>query len=290
MSVWAAKIRKEMARAASDFNLIQPGDRILVAVSGGKDSAIMLLLLEEMRRRAPFRFEVQPVLLDQKQPGFDLRDFRNWLLNEHGLVLTVLEEDTYGIVVAKTAPGKSFCGLCSRLRRGILYNYAFDNGFSKIALGHHREDLNETLLMNLFYGGKIATMAPLLSSDDGRNHVIRPMVYVPESWISSYAEEIRVPVIPCNLCGNQEGLKRARMKQLIADLSLDYDQVAASMSRALANVAVDKLLDRRIGGRGALEPAPEASELRVSPGNDRGCAGQLSVFADVSDCDVESQI
>jgi tRNA 2-thiocytidine biosynthesis protein TtcA len=246
MTDWASRIRKEMSRAASDYGLIEAGDRILVAISGGKDSAVMLLLLNEMKKMAPFPFEIQAAMLDQKQPGFDATTYRQWLLQEHGLSMVLLEEDTYSIVTAKTEPGKSYCGLCSRLRRGILYNYAFDNGYTKIALGHHRDDLNETFLMNLFYGGKLATMAPRLVSDDQRNCVIRPMVYVPEDWIGAYARQIGVPVIPCNLCGNQEGLKRARMKALINELSLEYDQVGASMNRALANVAVDKLLDRRL--------------------------------------------
>lgn len=246
MSPLGQKIRKEVTKAVGEYRLIEPEDHILVAVSGGKDSAVMMLMLEELRRRAPFRFSLEAVLLDQKQPGFNVREFKNWLLNEHGLGLTVLEEDTYSIVKAKTAPGKSFCGLCSRLRRGILYTYARNNGFTKIALGHHRDDLNETLLMNLFYGGKLSAMAPKLQASDGFNCVIRPMVWVPEAWIASYALELGMPVIPCSLCGNQEGLKRARMKALIAELSEEYDQVAWSMSRALSNVAADRLLDQRI--------------------------------------------
>jgi tRNA 2-thiocytidine biosynthesis protein TtcA len=245
MSATAEKIRKEMVRAIVDFGLIEPGDKLLVAVSGGKDSAVMTLMLEQIRKRAPFSFDFQAVLLDQKQPGFDVASFRDWLKTRHKIELTVIEEDTFSIVKDKTAPGKSFCGLCSRLRRGILYTYARNNGFSKIALGHHREDINETVLMNMFYGGKIATMSPKLVSIDKRNIVIRPMVYVPEDWIKSLAAKLEIPVIPCNLCGNQEGLARARIKNLIRELAVGYDQVGTSLASALGNVVTDSLLDRR---------------------------------------------
>jgi tRNA 2-thiocytidine biosynthesis protein TtcA len=240
------KIRKSMVRAIVDFEMLQDSDRLLVAVSGGKDSTAMLLLLEEIRQRAPYSFEIAAVLLDQKQPGFDVSEFRGWLLAEHGIPLTVLEEDTYSVVTAKTEPGKSYCGLCSRLRRGILYTYAFNNGFTKIALGHHRDDLNETVLLNMFYGGKIATMSPKLLSDDGRNTVSRPLVYVAEADIKELAAALSFPIIPCNLCGSQDGMKRAKIKAMLNDFSRDYDQLGTSIANSLGNIAPDKLLDRRL--------------------------------------------
>ena len=240
------KIRKSMVRAIVDFEMLHDSDRLLVAVSGGKDSTAMLLLLEEIRQRAPYSFEIAAVLLDQKQPGFDVSEYREWLFAEHGIPLTVLEEDTYSVVTAKTEPGKSYCGLCSRLRRGILYTYAFNNGFTKIALGHHRDDLNETVLLNMFYGGKIATMSPKLLSDDGRNTVIRPLVYVAEADIKELATALSFPIIPCNLCGSQDGMKRAKIKAMLNDFSQEYDQLGTSIANSLGNIAPDKLLDRRL--------------------------------------------
>lgn len=236
------KIRKLMTSALSDFRMIEPNDRVLVAVSGGKDSSTMLLGLREIQRKSQIPFSLQPAILDQKQPGFDVREFRTWT-KEQGFELTVLEEDTYAIVKEKTEPGRSFCGLCSRLRRGILYTYASRHGFNKIALGHHRDDLNETLLLNLFYGGKIATMSPYMTSQNGRNTIIRPMAYVSEKKIETFAKSISIPVIPCRLCGNQEGLKRARIKTFLQEMEKGYDQLGTSMLSALGNVAPNMLLD-----------------------------------------------
>ena len=167
------KIRKKVVSAISDYDMLEEGDRVMVAVSGGKDSSILLLMLNEIQKRAKFSFTVDAVILDQKQPGFDCHKFAEWL-GERGLGLKIIEEDTYSIVTDKVEEGKTFCGLCSRLRRGILYNYAHANGYNKIALGHHRDDLLETVLMNMFFNGRISSMPPKLKSDDGRNTVIRP--------------------------------------------------------------------------------------------------------------------
>jgi tRNA 2-thiocytidine biosynthesis protein TtcA len=232
-------VRKQMVAAMDRFGLIEAHDRVLVAVSGGKDSAIMYELLCDIQKRAPFAFELQPLILDQKQPGFDVKDFKTWI-ETFGTSLIVLEEDTYSIVKEKTQPGKSYCGLCSRLRRGILYNYAFEHGYTKIALGHHRDDLNETLLMNMFFNGQIASMPAKLLSDDKRNTVIRPMVYVKESDIVILSQDI--PIIPCRLCGSQEGMQRARIKSLIENLSKDIPHIASSLLNAQENTRFSQLL------------------------------------------------
>lgn len=234
-----------MVTAINDFEMIDDGDKILLAVSGGKDSAIMTLMFDEIRKRSQRKFSFEAVILDQKQPGFEVSEFRDWLA-KYGIPLRVLEEDTYSIVKAKIPAGKTFCGLCSRLRRGILYSFAADHGFSKIALGHHRDDLNETVLMNMFYSGTIASMPPKLRSDDGRNIVIRPLCYVPEEWLSHYAQELALPVIPCNLCGSQEGLRRARIKSLLSSLALETKDLQTNLLAAQGNIKVTQLLDRHL--------------------------------------------
>jgi tRNA 2-thiocytidine biosynthesis protein TtcA len=239
------KIRKSMVSAISDYSLIKENDRILVAVSGGKDSTIMVLLLNEIRRRAAFPFELKAVILDQKQPGFSAVEYVAWL-KDRGVELEILEEDTYSIVKEKVAAAKTYCGLCSRLRRGILYNYAHANGFNKIALGHHRDDLNETALLNFFYSGSLATMPPKLISDDKRNIVIRPLAYVAEKALLEYAESLNIPVIPCNLCGSQEKLKRKKIKAFLTEMEIENPRIGASMLAALSNVKKTQLLDRQL--------------------------------------------
>ncbi len=237
------KIRKTMVQTIAEQDLLEPDDRVLVAVSGGKDSTIMLLQLEQIRRRAPFEFTLEPVLLDQKQPGFDAARYADWLAS-NGFSLRILEQDTYSVVVSRTAPGKSYCGLCSRMRRGALYSFAAAEGFSKIALGHHREDLNETLLLNLFFSGVLGSMPARLESDDGRNVVIRPLAEVAEGDLIRHAEALRIPVIPCNLCGNQENARRQEMKALIAELEVRYPGLRGSMLTAQKNLRPTQLMDR----------------------------------------------
>jgi tRNA 2-thiocytidine biosynthesis protein TtcA len=239
------KIRKQIVSAVTDYELIGEGDRILVAVSGGKDSSVMLYMLEEMRKRAPISFTIQAVLLDQKQPGFSVDAYRSWV-ESIGLTLVVLEQDTYSIVKEKTEPGKSYCGLCSRLRRGILYNYAAEHGYTKIALGHHRDDFNETVLMNLFYSGMLAAMPPKLRSDDGRNVVIRPLCYLAEETIQEGAGFLNIPIIPCRLCGSQDGMKRGRVKQLLRDMEKERGDVSWNILAALQNVRPSQLMDKNI--------------------------------------------
>lgn len=234
-----------MVESISDFKLIEPGDRVMVCVSGGKDSSVLLALLAETKRRAPYSFEIEAVLLDQKQPGFDAGAFKNWIESEVGMKLTLLEQDTYSIVKEKTV-AKVYCALCSRLRRGILYDHAHNHGFSKMALGHHREDAAETLLLNLFYSGKLQAMPPKFKSDDGRNVVIRPFFAVAEEDLRELSKDWKIPTIPCNLCGSQDGLKRKRMKALISELEKTIPDIRRSMATAITNVRTSHLADSRV--------------------------------------------
>ncbi len=240
----AVHIRKQMVQAIADHNLLQQGDRVLVAVSGGKDSSIMLALLEEIRKKAPFDFFIEALILNQKQPGFRCEPFVLWVQSLN-IKITVLEEDTYSIVTNKIPEDKTYCSLCSRLRRGILYSYAQDKGFNKIALGHHRDDLIETLFLNLFYSGRLATMPPRLQANNGKNIVIRPLSYIKEAELINLSRQWKFPVIPCNLCGSQDGLKRQKIKQMMNQLRKDNPTLDGSLLKAMSNVQLNYLLDRR---------------------------------------------
>lgn len=236
-------IRRDIVKALNDFNMLENNDRLMVCVSGGKDSSILLALLTEIKRRAEINFELEAVILDQKQPGFQVESFKKWV-ESLGVKLHVLERDTYSIVKEKITDG-TYCSLCSRLRRAILYDFAFDRGFNKIALGHHKDDLLQTTLLNLFYGGHLASMPPKLKSDHGKNILIRPLCYVPESDLIQLSEQWKFPIIPCNLCGSQEGLKRQRMKKLLNELETEIPNIRASMIKALSQVQVSQLMDQR---------------------------------------------
>lgn len=252
---------RDVGRAIAAWNLVEDGDRIMVAVSGGKDSYGLLVLLEALRRRAPVRFELVAVHLDQGHPGYDGRPLEAWL-SAQGFAHRILREDTYSVVTDKIPEGKTYCSLCSRLRRGILYRAASELGCNKIALGHHQDDALETLLLNLFFAGKLAAMPARLVSDDGRHVVIRPLIYCPEPTLARFAEERAFPILPCNLCGSQSEAQRKQMKALLARLEAEHPGLKSTMLAALGNVVPSHLLDRDLTGR-AAHPTPLIEPTRL---------------------------
>ena len=235
-------LRRDVGRAIADFNMIEDGDLVMVCLSGGKDSYAMLDILLNLQRHAPIDFRLHAVNLDQKQPGFPEHVLPEYL-ESLGVDYRILEQDTYSIVTEKVPENKTYCGLCSRLRRGILYNYADSIGADKIALGHHRDDIVETLFLNMFYGGKLKAMPPKLLSDDKRNVVIRPMAYCKESEIERYAEMMAFPIIPCNLCGSQDNLQRQAIKSMLADWEKQNPGRIETIFRSIANVSLSQLAD-----------------------------------------------
>jgi len=235
------RLAHEMGRCIADYQLIEPGDRVMVAISGGKDSYTLLHLLERARQRAPVRFEIIAVHLDQGQPGYDGAALEAWL-EQQGYAHRIVRKDTYRLVTDRIPEGQTYCSMCSRLRRGILYNVAEDLGCTKIALGHHRDDAIETLMLNMMFNGALSAMPARLRSDDGRNTVIRPLLYSSERDIAAYAEQLDFPIIPCNLCGSQENLWRQQVKEMLDDLETRAPKVRQSMLAALKNVHTSHLL------------------------------------------------
>jgi len=264
-----ARLRGLVGKAIEDFRMIEDGDRVMVCLSGGKDSYTLLDVLLSLQRSAPVRFELVAVNLDQKQPGFPAQVLPDYL-TALGVPFHVIEQDTYRVVKRLIPEGRTMCGLCSRLRRGALYRYAAENGITKVALGHHRDDIVETLFLNMFFGGRLKTMPPKLLSEDGRHIVIRPMAYVPEREIERYARARQFPLIPCTLCGSQQHLQRVAVKKMLADWEREFPGRTEAIFSSLGNVTTSHLADpqafdfagleaRRVAAVAALQQAVPAS-------------------------------
>jgi len=258
----AAQLRGSVGRAIADYRMIADGDRVMVCMSGGKDSYTLLDMLLSLRRSAPVSFDLIAVNLDQKQPGFPAQVLPQYLQGL-GVPWHVIEQDTYSVVKRIVPRGRTLCGLCSRLRRGALYRFAAENGISKIALGHHRDDIVETLFLNLFFGGRLKAMAPKLLSDDGRHVVIRPLAYVAERDIERYARGRGFPLIPCRLCGSQDNMQRVAVKRMLAGWEREFPGRTESIFSALRNVEPEHLADIRrfdFGGLDGRRVAPMSEQ------------------------------
>jgi tRNA 2-thiocytidine biosynthesis protein TtcA len=258
-------LRSQVGKAIADFGMITAGDRVMVCLSGGKDSYTLLDILLSLQRGAPVDFSLVAVNLDQKQPGFPQEVLPAYLTGL-GVPYHIIEQDTYSVVKRVVPEGKTLCGLCSRLRRGALYRYAAENGITRIALGHHRDDILETFFLNLFFGGRLKAMAPKLLSDDARHIVIRPLAYVSEAEISRYARAREFPIIPCTLCGSQQNLQRLQVKRLLAGWEREFPGRVQNIFAALRNVVPTHLADTRLhdfAGLDALRcsagPVPESA-------------------------------
>jgi tRNA 2-thiocytidine biosynthesis protein TtcA len=237
-----ARLRGLVGKAIEDYAMIAEGDRVMVCLSGGKDSYTLLDVLLSLQRSAPIQFELVAVNLDQKQPGFPAHVLPEYL-GALGVPFEILEQDTYSVVKRVVPEGRTMCGLCSRLRRGRLYRYAAENGITKIALGHHRDDIVETLFLNLFFGGRMKSMPPKLLSEDGRHVVIRPLAYAPEREIDRYARAREFPIIPCKLCGSQDNLQRVAVKRMLAEWEREFPGRTETIFSAMRNVATSHLAD-----------------------------------------------
>lgn len=266
-----------MGNAIADFSMIENGDKIMVCLSGGKDSYTMLDLLLDLQKRAPVKFDLLAVNLDQKQPDFPEHILPEYL-TKLGVDYRIVEEDTYSIVTQHIPEGKTYCSLCSRLRRGILYTTALAEGCTKIALGHHADDIINTFLLNLFFVGQLKAMPPILRNDAGNNTIIRPLAYCQEKEIIKYTEEKQFPIIPCNLCGSQPNLKRARVKRLINDLEKETPFIRSSILTALTNVTGSHLLDNELYDFKNFEPL-----IKKIPGGHGSVEKELDAVFDHSE-------
>lgn len=236
-------IRKQVAAAMYDFNMVEEGDKVMVCLSGGKDSYTMLDLLMYIKKVAPFNFDIVAVNLDQKQPDFPEHILPEYL-EQLGVEYKILEQDTYSVVMEKLQPGKTMCSLCSRMRRGALYAYYKEIGVTKMALGHHREDIVETLFLNMFFSSKMETMPPKYLTDNGEHIVIRPLAYCKEAEIEEYSQLKEFPIIPCNLCGSQDGLKRQEVKKMLADWEEQYPGRVESIFNSMKKIAPSHMMDQ----------------------------------------------
>ena len=265
------RLHRLVGQAIADFNMIEDGDRVMVCVSGGKDSYALLDILINLRQRAPIRFELVAVNLDQKQPGFPEHVLPQYLKSRE-VPFHIENQDTYSVVKRLIPEGKTMCSLCSRLRRGILYRVAGELGATKIALGHHRDDMLQTLLMNMFFGSRLKGMPPKLVSDDGKNIVIRPLAYVAETDLERWAAHRQFPIIPCTLCGSQENLQRVQIKQMLRDWDRRFPGRVDNMFSAMGNIVPSHLMDRNLYPFTTLQTSGE-----VNPNGDRA-------FDDEDDC------
>jgi tRNA 2-thiocytidine biosynthesis protein TtcA len=267
-----AQLRGLVGKAIEDFRMIEEGDRVMLCLSGGKDSYTLLDILLSLQRSAPVRFELIAVNLDQKQPGFPAHVLPDYLTSL-GVPFHIIEQDTYSVVKRVIPEGKTMCGLCSRMRRGALYRFAAQHGITKVALGHHRDDIVETLFLNMFFGGKMKAMPPKLKSEDGRHIVIRPLAYVAESEIERYARAREFPLIPCSLCGSQENMQRLEIKKMLRDWEQRYPGRTESIFSSLRNVVPSHLADADAFDFASLAVEPLAPLSNSSPatwGRDSG--------------------
>jgi tRNA 2-thiocytidine biosynthesis protein TtcA len=266
------KLEKKLCRlvgqAIGDFGMIEDGDKLMVCVSGGKDSYAMLDILMKLRERAPINFDIVAVNLDQKQPNFPAETLPSYL-KSLGIQFHIEEQDTYSIVKRVIPEGKTTCGLCSRLRRGILYRVADELGATKIALGHHRDDILETLMLNMFYAGKLKGMPPKLRSDDGKHIVIRPLAYVPEKLLERYAQDMNFPIIPCDLCGSQPNLQRQVMKEMLRDWEKKYPGRVENLFRSMHHIVPSHLMDGEAFDFQNLEISTELSGIAARSSGDK---------------------
>lgn len=246
------KLQHYIEKANNDFGMIKTGDKVMVCLSGGKDSFTLLTILNTMRVQSNYKFDILSFTLDQAQPGWDDSKLKAWLANKK-IPYEILTRDTYSIVKDKVPEGKTYCSLCSRLRRGIIYRYAEEHGYNKIALGHHRDDLIQSLLMSILYNGTVKSMPPKLLSDDKKHIVIRPLTYCQEADIEVFSKEQDFPIIPCNLCGTQENLMRQRIKKLIDDLAKENPKIPSNMLHAMQSIRPSQLMDKKLWDFKGLE-------------------------------------